>query len=165
MTRSRKSIPILWWRHSHQAILIRRKTRISFIKNIFFEAYWENKSNQSETANKVHTVLTGCIQKMPKYLLVFAIFAAILTVIRSETGFRLDEYHDYDAMLQIMKDVNERCPEKTRLYKLPPVGIEEFDTSVYPLNVSGLTVEGRELWVLEFAKNPGKHTPGKKWRH
>ena len=108
----------------------------------------------------MHILPTNWFGKMQKYLLVFAIFAAILTLICSESDYKLDEYHDYEAMLNVMNDVNERCPENTRLYKLPPVGIEDFDTTVYPLNVSGLTAEGKELWVLEFAKNPGKHTPG-----
>ena len=111
-------------------------------------------------------MLTSKSGKMQKYLPESAICAAILALIcsASGSGFKLDEYHDYDAMLNVMRDVNKRCPENTRLYKLPPVGIEDFDTSAYPLNVSGLTVEGRELWVLEFARNPGKHTPGKIFR-
>lgn len=106
----------------------------------------------------MQAVLISQADNMQKHL----IFFAILTVIwcTNCSCFKLDEYHDYDAMLKIMKDVTERCPTYTRIYKLPPVGIEEFDTSVYPLNVSGKTVEGRELWVLEFAKNPGRHTPG-----
>lgn len=72
----------------------------------------------------------------------------------------MDEHHDYDAMLNVLKNVNQRCPEFTRLYKLPPVGVADFDTSIYPLNVSDKTVQGRELWVIEFAKNPGQHTIG-----
>ena len=75
-------------------------------------------------------------------------------------AYKLDEHHDFEEMLEVMRNVNNRCPDNTRLYKLPPLGIEEHDASVYPFNVSDETVEGRELWVIEFARTPGRHVPG-----
>lgn len=106
----------------------------------------------------MQVVFVVCIRNMQKYCILFAILTIIWCTRCS--AFKLDEHHDYNAMLNVMKDVNERCSDYTRLYKLPPVDIEEFDTSVYPLNVSDKTVQGRELWVIEFAKNPGRHTVG-----
>lgn len=95
---------------------------------------------------------------MQKHVIVIAILTIIWCTICS--AFRMDEHHNYEAMVNVLKDVNKRCPDRTRLYTLPPVGIAEFDTSVYPLNVTGRTVQGRELWVIEFAMNPGRHTVG-----
>ena len=95
---------------------------------------------------------------MQKYLVLFVVLAIICYT--KCWAYKLDEHHDYEAMLKVMKDVNEKCPGITRLYKLPPVGIEEYDTSVYPFNVSDKTVKGRELWVIEFAMYPGRHVPG-----
>ena len=103
--------------------------------------------------------LATCIRMMQKHVILFAILTIIWCTICS--AFRMDEHHNYEAMVNVLKDVNKRCPDHTRLYTLPPVGIVEFDTSVYPLNVSGSTVQERELWVIEFAMNPGKHTVGK----
>ena len=53
-------------------------------------------------------------------------------------------HHDHDAMLKILKEVNEKCPDITRLY-----------------NLTETSVEGRELVVMEMTEDPGKHIPSK----
>jgi hypothetical protein len=52
--------------------------------------------------------------------------------------------HDYESLKQILKSTNERCPHITRLY-----------------NLDLKSVDGRDLAVIEFAKHPGQHVPGK----
>ncbi|CAG9791234.1 unnamed protein product [Diatraea saccharalis] len=52
-------------------------------------------------------------------------------------------HHDYVAMEKFLKDLSEEYKEITKL------------TSI------GKSVEGRELYVLEVTKDPGKHLPGK----
>ncbi|XP_045503129.1 carboxypeptidase D isoform X1 [Colias croceus] len=52
-------------------------------------------------------------------------------------------HHNYEKMVQFLKDLNEKYPDITRL------------TSI------GKSVEGRDLYVLEVTENPGKHIPGK----
>ncbi|VVC87334.1 unnamed protein product [Leptidea sinapis] len=52
-------------------------------------------------------------------------------------------HHNYTMMERFLKDLAEQYPNVTRLSSI------------------GKTVEGRELYVLEVAQNPGKHIPGK----
>lgn len=49
-------------------------------------------------------------------------------------------HHDHPATMAILKEVNKKCPDITRLY-----------------NLSETSVEGRELAVIEMTENPGKH--------
>ncbi|XP_063832950.1 carboxypeptidase D [Ostrinia nubilalis] len=53
------------------------------------------------------------------------------------------QHHDFKSMEKYLQDLHEKYPEITVL------------TSI------GKSVEGRELYVLEVTKNPGKHLPGK----
>ncbi|XP_076459516.1 carboxypeptidase E-like [Babylonia areolata] len=49
-------------------------------------------------------------------------------------------HHDHPATVAILREVNEKCPEITRLY-----------------NLTETSVEGRELIVIEMTEEPGKH--------
>lgn len=51
--------------------------------------------------------------------------------------------HDYESLKRIQQSTNERCPNITRLY-----------------NLEVKSVEGRDLAVIEFSRNPGIHIPG-----
>ncbi len=53
-------------------------------------------------------------------------------------------HHDYEAMLRVMNDAHDRCPEITKVYSL-----------------SESSVEKRSLAVIEFSDNPGRHETGK----
>lgn len=53
-------------------------------------------------------------------------------------------HHDHPATVAILKDVNKKCPEITRIY-----------------NLSETSVEGRELIVIEMTEEPGKHVAKK----
>ena len=108
--------------------------------------------------NKVHINVSVCYHTMMKQSLLI-VFLSIICWTKCG-AYKLDKHHDFEEMLEVMRNVNNRCPDNTRLYKLPPLGIEEHDASVYPFNVSDETVEGRELWVIEFARTPGRHVPG-----
>ena len=52
-------------------------------------------------------------------------------------------HHDYKQMLEVMKKTQADCPSITKLYYLP-----------------GRTTEQRQLAVIQFSTNPGKHDPG-----
>lgn len=51
------------------------------------------------------------------------------------------KHHNYDEMTRVLKEIHETYPKLTRLYSI------------------GKSVENRDLWVIEVAKNPGVHTP------
>ncbi|KAL8561644.1 hypothetical protein ACOMHN_001376 [Nucella lapillus] len=53
-------------------------------------------------------------------------------------------HHDHPATVAILREVNEKCPEITRLY-----------------NLSETSVQGRELIVIEMTEEPGKHVAKK----
>ena len=83
------------------------------------------------------------------YPLITVLFLTFLAIIQC---INFDKHHDYEAMENIMISVNKKCPEITRLYDLP------MDDS---FDVPATTVNGRKLKVIEFARKPGKHIPGK----
>jgi len=88
---------------------------------------------------------------MQKILFTLAVSALICSAV---SAYELARHHDYEAMKQVMLDVHQKCPDITRLYKLPPVKMEGVD-------IPDKTVEGRELLVIEFATNPGHHVEKK----
>lgn len=53
------------------------------------------------------------------------------------------KHHDYVAMERFLKELNANYPNITRLYSI------------------GSSVQGRELYVMEVTKDPGKHSPEK----
>lgn len=57
-----------------------------------------------------------------------------------------DHHHDYVAMLQVMKDVHEKCPDITHLYNL----------SGHPDH----TTQDRKLAVIILSDNPEEHETG-----
>ncbi|GFR74407.1 carboxypeptidase E [Elysia marginata] len=66
---------------------------------------------------------------------------------RKETPVEEDTiffHHDFEKMVELMREVQKACPEITRLY-----------------NLTEPSVEGRNLTVLEITENPGVHVPGK----
>lgn len=78
-------------------------------------------------------------------------FGLLVAVICSAShGFEVAKHHNYEEMLQVMKDVNAKCKDITTIYTLPHT--DSF-------NIPDKTVQNRSLWVIEFAKNPGKHSP------
>ena len=82
-----------------------------------------------------------------------AVFIAILSVVWIvEANNEFTKHHDYTAMVDVMRSVNEKCPDITRLYTLP------MDDT---FQVPATTWENRKLWVIEFAKAPGQHVPRK----
>uniref|UniRef100_A0A8C4NCL5 Uncharacterized protein n=1 Tax=Eptatretus burgeri TaxID=7764 RepID=A0A8C4NCL5_EPTBU len=59
------------------------------------------------------------------------------------TSDHLDfRHHDYKQMRQLMKEVNEQCPNITRVYKI------------------GRSSKGRKLYAFEITDNPGQHESG-----
>lgn len=52
-------------------------------------------------------------------------------------------HHNFEKMELYLKSVHEKYPDITRLSTI------------------GKSVEGRELYVLEVTKDPGRHVPGK----
>lgn len=48
-------------------------------------------------------------------------------------------YHSNTQMNSVLKATEERCPEIARTYSI------------------GRSIEGRDLLVIEFSNNPGKH--------
>ncbi|XP_033217593.1 carboxypeptidase D-like isoform X2 [Belonocnema kinseyi] len=65
---------------------------------------------------------------------------------RDEYGFHHHTefvHHNYVQMKEFLHDLNENYPKLTRLYSI------------------GQSVQGRELYVMEVTKNPGKHNPSK----
>ena len=71
-------------------------------------------------------------------LLVSALLAIILSfisLIRGQTSLQINyEYHKYDDMTQILKNINRTNPDLCYLYSI------------------GQSVQGRELWVLLITK-------------
>lgn len=53
------------------------------------------------------------------------------------------KHHNYVAMERFLKELNANYPNITRLYSI------------------GSSVQGRELYVMEVTKDPGKHSPEK----
>ncbi|XP_023220192.1 carboxypeptidase D-like [Centruroides sculpturatus] len=53
------------------------------------------------------------------------------------------QYHNYTELVEFLNNISKNFPHITRLYSI------------------GLSVEGRELFVLEITDNPGMHEPGK----
>lgn len=65
---------------------------------------------------------------------------------RDKYGFYHDVqfvHHNFTAMEQTLKIIAKNYPNITRLYSI------------------GKSVEGRDLWVMEITKTPGKHDPNK----
>ncbi|XP_059822920.1 inactive carboxypeptidase-like protein X2 isoform X1 [Hypanus sabinus] len=59
------------------------------------------------------------------------------------TGDELDfKHHNYKDMRQLMKVVNEQCPNITRIYNI------------------GKSSQGLKLYAMELSDNPGEHEPG-----
>ncbi|KAF0289133.1 Carboxypeptidase D [Amphibalanus amphitrite] len=52
------------------------------------------------------------------------------------------QHHDYASMESWLRDLATRYPDITRLYS------------------AGVSVQNRQLWVLEVSDNPGRHEPG-----
>lgn len=52
-------------------------------------------------------------------------------------------HHRYEELVQVLFDVRGSCPYVTRLYSI------------------GRSVQGRNLYVLEFSDSPGIHEPSK----
>ncbi|XP_067136764.1 carboxypeptidase D-like [Centruroides vittatus] len=52
------------------------------------------------------------------------------------------QYHNYTELVEFLNNISKNFPHITRLYSI------------------GLSVEGRELFVLEITNNPGMHEPG-----
>ncbi|CAH0402906.1 unnamed protein product [Chilo suppressalis] len=69
--------------------------------------------------------------------------ATTLNVTLAKTAAGAFVHHAYDAMEKFLKDLSQEYKDITKL------------TSI------GKSVEGRELYVLEVTKEPGKHLPGK----
>lgn len=78
-----------------------------------------------------------------------AVFLSVLSAISAAYGFEVGQHHDYNGMVNVMKEVNARCPDITRLYSLP------MDNQ---FKVPDHTWQKRKLWVIEFAKTPGQHS-------
>lgn len=53
-------------------------------------------------------------------------------------------HHNYSAMIDLLNEVNSKCPHITQVYNPP-----------------GHSVQNRNLTVIEFSDSPGHHTPGK----
>ncbi|GAB1606328.1 carboxypeptidase E-like [Argonauta hians] len=68
--------------------------------------------------------------------------AAMITPIKfsSNADFK---HHNYEQMVDLMNEVHRKCPEITRVYNPP-----------------GHSVQGRNLTVIEFSDDPGKHIAG-----
>lgn len=76
------------------------------------------------------------------------VFVTVYSMIWIAQANEFSQHHDYTAMVDLMRGVNERCPDITRLYTLP------MDDR---FKVPGQSWQNRKLWVIEFAKNPGMH--------
>lgn len=61
-------------------------------------------------------------------------------LLAEETGTTMKfVYHSNTQMTSVLKATEERCPEIARTYSI------------------GRSIEGRDLLVIEFSNNPGKH--------
>lgn len=76
--------------------------------------------------------------------LLYAVVAAVSSLNHPEAQGAQLYHHDYVEMLAVMKETNEKCPDITRLY-----------------NLTGKTVRGRELAVIEFSDFRGEPELGK----
>ncbi|RWS24665.1 Csa-PI kinase-like protein [Leptotrombidium deliense] len=75
------------------------------------------------------------------YWFVSTLFVAVLYIyllaINFVRGVKIDfNYHNYDSMTNILRDINTAYPDITHLYSI------------------GRSVQGRELWVLMLTKDP-----------
>lgn len=82
-------------------------------------------------------VVTMLLASFPK-----SVEAAVSTSFSSNADFI---HHNYSAMVDLLNEVNSKCPRITQVYNPP-----------------GHSVQNRNLTVIEFSDNPGHHTPGKK---
>ena len=64
-------------------------------------------------------------------------------------GFEDDHHHNYEEMLDVMRDVHEKCPKITKLQNLTS------DPDYKP--VVNSTIKNRKLAVIIFSENPGQH--------
>ena len=77
----------------------------------------------------------------------FFIFASSLLIVLRCEAFEVAHHHNYEEVVQTLKDVHARCPEVTHYYRLPG----NPDT----------TWQGRHLDVIAFSVNPKEHDPRK----
>ena len=71
------------------------------------------------------------------------LLALVVYYARCGTSVPLDDsldfrHHDHDSMNKYLQEIHSRCPNITRLYSL------------------GVSVENRNLTVIEISRNPGK---------
>ncbi|KAJ8286166.1 hypothetical protein GJAV_G00035260 [Gymnothorax javanicus] len=52
------------------------------------------------------------------------------------------KHHNHDSMIQLMKSVNDECPNITRIYDI------------------GTSFKGRKMYAMEISGNAGEHEPG-----
>ena len=52
-------------------------------------------------------------------------------------------YHDHSSSIEILRTINEKCLNISRIY-----------------NLTETSVQGRELIVIELTENPGQHVLG-----
>ncbi|CAH1794552.1 unnamed protein product, partial [Owenia fusiformis] len=102
--------------------------------HIFF-LIWVNTQNKSIGFN------------IMKIAVVFLAFVPIIFSGRC-TGFEV-KHHNFKGIVDTLNEVHNKCPDITKVYEL-----KEEDGSV------GETPKNNRLTVIEFAKNPGKHTKG-----
>lgn len=68
---------------------------------------------------------------------------AVHLVSAGPSSTQWDRYHDHNELTTILQDISSKCPNFTKLYSI------------------GQSVQGRELYVIEFSSTPGKHLPMK----
>ncbi|XP_078668702.1 carboxypeptidase D-like [Branchiostoma floridae x Branchiostoma belcheri] len=76
------------------------------------------------------------------YWVLFSVLAFVVNSVHCgdvEIDFR---YHHYPDLSRVLNDTAASCREISRVYTI------------------GKSVEGRDLWVIEFSDNPGVHEPG-----
>lgn len=69
------------------------------------------------------------------------LFLVFLLLAAADSSFQFDfKHHDNNEMVQVLEDVQARCPNITRIYTL-----------------SETSVNGFPLYLIEFSTKPGQH--------
>ena len=70
-----------------------------------------------------------------------------MNCLTSWASIKVDKHHNYEELIDVLRDVHRRCPDITHLYNLT--------------GNPSVTVEGRNLAVIVLSDNPEKHEVGK----